>query len=57
MYNHDGLLKSIIKPASLWDDNKELKITFKTTKNIKRIVLGNELIPDSNPDDNEFEIE
>jgi aminopeptidase N len=54
-YNNEKLVKTITKPASVWrNNNTEIKVSFNTTEIITNIKLGNELIPDSNSDDNKY---
>lgn len=54
-YNENTLIETVNKPASVWKNNtQEIIISFSTSENITSIQLGNALIPDSNPKDNEY---
>ncbi len=53
-YNNKKLVKTITKPASEWQNNKEIKLRFKATEKITNVILGSSQIPDSKPNDNKF---
>ena len=50
----DNTTKNIDYTASVWKESNSLEIFVKTTKEIKKIVLGNDYIPDTNIEDNTF---
>ncbi|MFH1197974.1 MAG: M1 family metallopeptidase [bacterium] len=52
----DGAEQELNESARIWKDGKsETVLTYTTSKTVKKIVLGNELIPDANKKDNLFE--
>jgi len=53
LYDNDKLVSTIFRPAILWKDCNEIQISAKYNGNITRIILGNNLIADSNNKDNE----
>jgi hypothetical protein len=48
----DGRKKIIKKPMRIWKGNDKIKLNLKTTKDIQKIELGNNHIPDVKPSDN-----
>ena len=57
-YNNEELVGTITKPVSVWKNNTtEINVTFNTTKKITTIKLGNDIIPDSDPEDNKYVFE
>ena len=54
-YNNKKLIKRIVMPASDWkNNNTEIEISVNIKEEITHIILGDPLIPDSNPKDNEY---
>jgi hypothetical protein len=53
----DGDSEVIEKSSSLWKENDEITIEYKTDKKIKSVKLGSKLIPDINRKNNLFNIE
>lgn len=57
-YAGDRLAGTMSAPASQWQKNAvEMKLTFESSEEITKIVLGSETIPDANPEDNVFVIQ
>lgn len=57
VYNNENLIETITKPATVWLNNKnEITLTLKQPQLITNIKLGNDLIPDANPKDNEYSL-
>ncbi|NCA84162.1 MAG: M1 family peptidase [Clostridia bacterium] len=53
----DGTSAIIEKKASVWKDGKHtVEVSVPSQKTIKSMVLGNEWIPDSKPDDNHWQM-
>lgn len=57
LYDNDRLVATIFRPAILWRDHNEILISVKNPEVITRIVLGNEMVADSNNRDNEKIVE
>ncbi len=57
LYNNDRLVATIFRPAILWRDHNEILISVKNPEVITRIVLGNEMVADTNNRDNEKIVE
>ncbi len=54
----DGSKEEIVKRTSVWNSgNQAVVVQFEKGKKIKRVVLGDELTPDTNDENNVFEIE
>ena len=56
LYNNDVPVETITKPASVWVNNAETKISIETEETITNIKLGNYRIPDAKPNDNSYEM-
>jgi hypothetical protein len=53
----DGTTENVHKSVSAWKSgNKETKVDFKTTKEIKKVEINEKLVPDANEKNNVFEM-
>lgn len=58
VFFNDSTKKEIYKSIGIWKSgNKTVKISFLSDKKIKKIKLGNEIIPDLNLNDNQLTLE